>query len=255
MPVVVESPARAGTLRGHPGAGHAVIATRGHVQDLAAKGGAVDPARDFAMVHATGRGDGAGMRRAGIRDVAWPGGKVSAERAARTRVPPGEGPCTCRCHRPLPATALTGPCRLHRMPPAHERSGDRQYPCGSRSANEDRRGRENAGSGPLRGGRGRLTSPMGSVKKSNWMQGTAVPPEAAAHPPRMRPCRDAGTRAMSIGDTRYRGYRAAERTRGGRKAPAASDRRGISVSCAKFRAARGRSLRFQITRDSCCYRA
>ena len=54
--VVVESPAKARTLRSCLGAGHVVIATRGHVQDLAAKDGSVDPARGFAMVYATNRG-------------------------------------------------------------------------------------------------------------------------------------------------------------------------------------------------------
>ena len=54
--VVVESPAKARTLRAYLGAGHAVIATRGHVRDLAAKDGSVDPARDFAMTYATKRG-------------------------------------------------------------------------------------------------------------------------------------------------------------------------------------------------------
>ena len=54
--VVVESPAKARTLREYLGAGHEVIATRGHVQDLAAKDGSVDPARGFAMVYATKRG-------------------------------------------------------------------------------------------------------------------------------------------------------------------------------------------------------
>ena len=54
--VVVESPAKAKTLRGYLGAGHEVIATRGHVKDLPAKEGSVDPARDFAMRYATRRG-------------------------------------------------------------------------------------------------------------------------------------------------------------------------------------------------------
>ncbi len=53
--VVVESPAKARTVRGHLGAGFEVIATRGHVRDLPAKDGSVDPARDFAMVYATER--------------------------------------------------------------------------------------------------------------------------------------------------------------------------------------------------------
>ena len=46
--VVVESPAKARTLREYLGAGHRIIATRGHVCDLAAKDGSVDPARGFA---------------------------------------------------------------------------------------------------------------------------------------------------------------------------------------------------------------
>ena len=54
--VVVESPAKARTLRGCLGAGHTVVATRGHVRDLAAKDGSVDPARGFAMVYETKRG-------------------------------------------------------------------------------------------------------------------------------------------------------------------------------------------------------
>ena len=53
--IVVESPAKAKTIRGYLGDGHEVIATRGHVKDLPAKDGSVDPARDFAMVYATKR--------------------------------------------------------------------------------------------------------------------------------------------------------------------------------------------------------
>ena len=56
--VVVESPAKANTLRGYLGAACQVLATRGHVKDLPAKDGSVDPARDFAMVYATKRGAG-----------------------------------------------------------------------------------------------------------------------------------------------------------------------------------------------------
>ncbi len=54
--VVVESPAKARTLRGYLSAGHEVIATGGHVRDLAARDGSVDPARGFAMVYAIRRG-------------------------------------------------------------------------------------------------------------------------------------------------------------------------------------------------------
>ncbi len=53
--VVVESPAKAKTVRACLGPGHTVIATRGHVKDLPARDGSVDPGRGFALVYATGR--------------------------------------------------------------------------------------------------------------------------------------------------------------------------------------------------------
>ena len=53
--VVVESPAKAKTIRGYLGAAYEVVATRGHVQDLPVRDGSVDPARDFAMRYATRR--------------------------------------------------------------------------------------------------------------------------------------------------------------------------------------------------------
>ena len=53
--VVVESPAKAKTVRGCLGAGYEVFATRGSVRDLPAKDGSVDPARDFALLYATKR--------------------------------------------------------------------------------------------------------------------------------------------------------------------------------------------------------
>ena len=55
MHVVVESPAKAMTVRTLLGAGYEVFATRGHVRDLPAKNGSVDPTRGFAMVYATSR--------------------------------------------------------------------------------------------------------------------------------------------------------------------------------------------------------
>ena len=54
--VVVESPAKARTLRRLLGAGHTVFATRGHVKDLPKKDGSVDPAEGFEMLYATRRG-------------------------------------------------------------------------------------------------------------------------------------------------------------------------------------------------------
>ena len=69
--VVVESPAKARTIRGYLGAGHRVVATRGHVKDLPAKDGSVDTAHDFAMVYATRRGAGPvlGAITAALRDA------------------------------------------------------------------------------------------------------------------------------------------------------------------------------------------
>ena len=93
------------------------------------------------------------------------------------------------------------------------------------------------------------------LENANGRRGTACPPDSASHPSRMRPCRDAGNRAMNVAGARYQGYQAAERTPGVGKVPVASDMTGISISCAAFRTARSRSLRVQITRDSCRYRA
>ena len=80
-----------------------------------------------------------GIRRGGIRDVAHPCGKVSAKQVAGSGIPIGERSSTPRRHRPRPATALGGPCRLQGMPPPHECSGDGHYPCGYRFASEEGR--------------------------------------------------------------------------------------------------------------------
>ncbi len=47
--VVVESPAKAKTINGYLGAGYTVLASYGHVRDLPAKDGSVDPANGFEM--------------------------------------------------------------------------------------------------------------------------------------------------------------------------------------------------------------
>lgn len=47
--VVVESPAKAKTIKKYLGKGYQVLASYGHVRDLLPKEGAVDPANDFAM--------------------------------------------------------------------------------------------------------------------------------------------------------------------------------------------------------------
>jgi DNA topoisomerase-1 len=48
--VVVESPAKAKTIEKYLGAGYKVLASYGHVRDLPAKDGSVDPDGDFAMI-------------------------------------------------------------------------------------------------------------------------------------------------------------------------------------------------------------
>src|SRR6202167_4480999 len=48
--VVVESPAKAKTINKYLGPGYEVLASFGHVRDLPAKDGSVDPAHDFRMI-------------------------------------------------------------------------------------------------------------------------------------------------------------------------------------------------------------
>src|ERR1700729_1770428 len=48
--VVVESPAKAKTINGYLGRGYEVLASFGHVRDLPAKDGSVDPEHDFQML-------------------------------------------------------------------------------------------------------------------------------------------------------------------------------------------------------------
>ncbi len=48
--VVVESPAKAKTINKYLGRDYEVIASFGHIRDLPAKDGSVDPEQDFHMV-------------------------------------------------------------------------------------------------------------------------------------------------------------------------------------------------------------
>ena len=47
--VVVESPAKAKTINKYLGSDYTVLASYGHVRDLPAKDGSVDPEQDFDM--------------------------------------------------------------------------------------------------------------------------------------------------------------------------------------------------------------
>ena len=53
--VVVESPAKARTIGAWLGPSYRVMATRGHVRDLPARAGSVDPGDGFSMVYETGK--------------------------------------------------------------------------------------------------------------------------------------------------------------------------------------------------------
>ena len=48
--VVVESPAKAKTINRYLGSGYEVLASFGHVRDLPAKDGSVDPEHNFRMI-------------------------------------------------------------------------------------------------------------------------------------------------------------------------------------------------------------
>ena len=48
--VVVESPAKAKTINKYLGSDYEVLASFGHIRDLPAKDGSVDPEADFAMI-------------------------------------------------------------------------------------------------------------------------------------------------------------------------------------------------------------
>ena len=51
--VIVESPAKAKTINKYLGSGYTVLASYGHVRDLPAKNGSVDPDHDFNMIWQT----------------------------------------------------------------------------------------------------------------------------------------------------------------------------------------------------------
>src|SRR5258708_33291113 len=63
--VVVESPAKAKTINKYLGSGYEVLASFGHVRDLPAKDGSVDPEDDFRMLW---EGDDKSQKR--LNDIA-----------------------------------------------------------------------------------------------------------------------------------------------------------------------------------------
>ena len=64
--VVVESPAKAKTIKKYLGPGYEVLASYGHVRDLVAKEGAVQPEQQFAMLDSTPEAE----QLIGVRDLA-----------------------------------------------------------------------------------------------------------------------------------------------------------------------------------------
>ncbi|MCW6506818.1 type I DNA topoisomerase [Lichenifustis flavocetrariae] len=72
--VIVESPAKAKTINGYLGKDYEVLASFGHVRDLPAKDGSVDPDQDFAMVWETD--DRGGKRLAEIGRAAKTASKI-----------------------------------------------------------------------------------------------------------------------------------------------------------------------------------
>ena len=182
------------------------------------------------------------MRRAGNREVVCPCENVSAERVAGSRISIGA----------RPATALADSRRLQDMPPAQGCSGDRHCPGGPGSPMRTSGDGRTQGADPFAAASADKRRQPAPLENAKGCKGTALPPDCAAHPLRMRLCRDAGRRAMSAPGA---GSQAAEGPPGGRKGRTASDKREKSVSCVAFRTARSRLLRPSITRDSCRYRA
>ena len=83
--VVVESPAKAKTINKYLGSDYEVLASFGHIRDLPAKDGSVDPAQDFRMLwelesprreaHRRDRQGGQGGREADPGDRPRPRGR------------------------------------------------------------------------------------------------------------------------------------------------------------------------------------
>ena len=65
--LVVESPAKAKTINKYLGSDYEVIASFGHIRDLPAKDGSVDPENDFAMLWET---EGRGAKQ--VAEIAMP---------------------------------------------------------------------------------------------------------------------------------------------------------------------------------------
>ena len=93
--VVVESPAKARTIRKYLGDGYRVFATRGHVSDLLAKEGSVNPAQDFAMTYVSNRRAVPALRSvaAALKDAdSW-----SSPPTPTARARPSPGRCWSGC--------------------------------------------------------------------------------------------------------------------------------------------------------------
>ena len=201
-------------------------------------GDARSPAGPYISVSHRPCGGGSGMRRArkcrrnrsqglGARSASDPPPAGAIVSVRRRHPPVHAGIAACRPRMNIPAIGIIAAAPGSLMRTGGEGRTPGPGPFAAATADKRRR------SAPSKNAIGRL--------------GTPCPPDSAAHPLRMRPCRDAGNRAMNLPVARYR---AAERRRGGRKAPEASKKRGISAACGAFRAARGRSAAPRIARDN-----
>ena len=96
--VVVESPAKAKTINKYLGKDYEVLASFGHIRDLPAKDGSVDPDDDFRMIwQLEDQGREARLRDRQGRSRAPKSSSSPPTRIARARRFPGT--CSRRCGR------------------------------------------------------------------------------------------------------------------------------------------------------------
>ena len=132
--VIVESPAKAKTINGYLGKDYEVMASFGHVRDLPAKDGSVDPDQDFAMVWEAD--DKGGKRLSEIGRAAKTASKIilatdpdrEGEAICMARSGSAESRRRCMKDKPIKRVAFnsitkSGGARRHAANPRRDRSG------------------------------------------------------------------------------------------------------------------------------------